>query len=202
MNGLARWPTRTSLRILIVALTVLAAGCTGPVAGPVSFGLAVAEEGGTWCAAFDPAQPADRPRAMTLVSDGVASGPVVRSGVLGARRGGGCEVAFGQPGWNDHAVFDLAVSADDAASGWPDAALLVTSAAPWSAGPDGELRADIDYDGRPESLTICLADEGRHFKVWTTDDAARSGRRRLWHGYYDLGAAVDPTCGPGEDGRA
>lgn len=192
---------RRSAFVVVVAAALACAPSGNPDAAHElpSFGVAVAEDGGTWCAVFDSRQPLERMDLVTLVSPG-PTGLVVRRGALTPRLEGGCRVPFAQSGWHDHRVFDVTLSGDAGTPVWPDAAVAVTSAAEWSVGADGVVQSDIDYDGRPEVLTTCLAGEGRHWTVWRLDDTSAGGRVRLWHGYYDLGAAVEPTCAPGEDG--
>jgi len=192
----ARW---ASVAAAAAALACAPGGTPDAARQLPSVGVAVAEDGGTWCAVFDSQQPLERMDRVALVSPGPA-GPVVLRGTLTPRMEGSCRVPFAQSGWHAHRVFDVTLSGDAGTPVWPDAAVAVTSAAEWSAGADGVIESDIDYDGRPEVLTTCLAGEGRHWTVWRRDDTGAGGRVRLWHGYYDLGAAVDPTCAPGEDG--
>lgn len=183
---------------VLAALYVLAAAVPA-TPGPDSLppvGIATRDTAGGWCAAI--AADGLAPGASVTLVFAAATAPVVaRAGRITRRRPGPCPAEFAQGSLEGLPAYDVAADPDE--EGVPWVALLVASDAPWSRGPRGEARSDLDADGLPEEARVCTADEGEHFTLWSLDPAG--GARRRWHGYYDWGALVDPTCRPGEDGR-
>ena len=148
-------------------------------------------------AAPDSTQPSHIANIVFGKPDGVVS---VRARV-GARRGGECPAAFPQPRWADYVAFnvELVDSIPSRGAPAPIVGLIVLGNAQWSFGPNGHARADVDRDDAPDEMRRCAADEGEHFTIWGVDGAG--ARTRRWHEYFDWGGIVDPTCGPGENGR-
>jgi len=165
-------------------------------------GVAVADSGPSWCAEFaldTTVSPLGPGRRVAIVFPGPA--PVAELDArLVAAAPGECPTAFPQPRWIDYVAYRLEVpGAATAAPGLPTVGLAVASDDRWERGTDGLIRADLDGDGSPEEAQRCLAGEGEHLTIWSArPDGSRD--RRI-HEYFDWGAAVDPTCGPGEDGR-
>lgn len=62
----------------------------------------------------------------------------------------------------------------------------------------GEVRADLNGDGRLESFRQCASAEGLHLTVWEGEPLKG---RRLWHDYYYLGYDVEPGCTQNEYGQ-
>jgi hypothetical protein len=185
-------PALIALRMLLPFPAPAAAADSLP---PV--GIAQRDTTGGWCAAVggDPLAAGGR---VTLVFAAPDAPRVAAGARVLRRRSGPCHSEFPQLSLEEQPAYDLA--ADSAgAEGDPWVALVVAGGTPWRRGPHGEARADLDGDGRLEQARVCAADEGEHFTIWTLDPDG--GPRRRWHGYYDWGALVDPTCGPGEDGR-
>jgi hypothetical protein len=160
-------------------------------------GLAWRDVEGTWCATVA-AGPLVPGTPVTLVFPAPDAPVVARAARVVRRRPEPCPSEFAQGSLEGLPAYDLAAAGPDV-EGVPSVALAVAGPAVWRRGPDGAARADMDGDGRPERASVCAADEGEHFTVWT-DDSAGAPRLR-WHGYYDWGGLVDPTCQPGEDGR-
>jgi hypothetical protein len=55
----------------------------------------------------------------------------------------------------------------------------------------GQVRGDLDGDGRREYFRQCSSEEGIHLSVWTGKPL--TGRRR-WQAYFYLGYDVESTC--------
>lgn len=179
-----------------VLLTVAFHGRPDAGAALPAVGIAVRDGEGGWCASV--ADPLDVGAGVTLVFPDSGSPAVTRAARVTRRRPDPCPSEFPQLSLEGLPAYDV-VADGPAAEGMRSVALLVAGAVPWRRDPDGAARADLDGDGRAEEARVCAADEGEHFTLWTTD---RDGvPRRRWHGYYDWGAIVDPTCRPGEDGR-
>lgn len=178
-----------------LAAVVLAVPAAADSLPPV--GIAAGGTASGWCAAVA-GPPLEAGAQATLVFPDrdapLASLParVVR------RRPTPCQSAFPQLSLEELPAYDLAVEGASP-PGLPSVALVVAGPAEWRRAPEGMARADLDGDGIPEEARVCAADEGQHFTLWTI--APGAGPRRRWHGYYDWGALVDPTCRPGEDGR-
>jgi hypothetical protein len=160
-------------------------------------GIAVRDTAGGWCASIAAGGLAQG-ASVTLVFADPTAPEVARGARITRRRDRPCPAEFAQGSLEALPAYDVAPDQLDG-EGAPWVALIVASDAPWGRGPRGEARADLDGDGALEEARVCAADEGEHFTVWTLDPAAAP--RRRWHGYYDWGAMVDPTCRPGEDGR-
>lgn len=164
-------------------------------------GLAVEDTARTWCGEFagDSMAGALAPgRRVTLVFADTAVVPSVAARIRG-RRSAQCEAAFPQPRWDGYVAYDLElIESTGTTAAFPPVALVVAHEVTWTRSPDGVVRADLDGDGRLEELRRCLAGEGEHLTVWSERAGAPAARR--WHEYYDWGAFVDVTCGPGEDG--
>lgn len=160
-------------------------------------GLAVRDTAGGWCATVA-GGPLPAGGLVTLVFAGPDAPVVARTARVLRRRAGPCPSEFPQLSLEELPAYDVAAEGPDA-EGIPWVTLVVAGTAAWRRGPDGGARADLDGDGRAEEARVCAADEGEHFTLWTTDPGGAPTRR--WHGYYDWGALVDPTCAPGEDGR-
>lgn len=108
---------------------------------------------------------------------------------LASAQPGPCPTPFAQSRWEGYSAFRVELTDRSTAEvPWPAVAVVLDDAA--SPGDGGVGSA---------TLRACLADEGMHFTLWR--DSAGAGPERVWHEYYDLGAIVDPTCGPGENGR-
>jgi hypothetical protein len=160
-------------------------------------GLAWRDAEGAWCAtvAEGPLAPG---ATVTLVFPAPDAPVVARSARIIRRRAEPCPSEFPQLSLEGLPAYDLATAGPDP-EGVPSVALAVAGAAVWRRDPDAAARTDLDGDGRPEQAKVCAADEGEHFTLWTIEPG---GAPRLrWHGYYDWGANVDPTCKPGEDGQ-
>lgn len=165
---------------------------------PPVFGVAVSDTAGGWCAMFprDSTNPIAAGRALSIVF-GDSTAPL--SAVVVVRRTRECHAEFAQNRWFDYSGYDLALRTKvDTTKPLPMAGMAIASTARWSRGADGTARADLSADGRMEEVRRCAAGEGHHFTVWTTGADGR--RERVAHEYYDWGAFVDETCGPGEDG--
>jgi hypothetical protein len=143
-------------------------------------------------APLDPGAPA------ALVFAGAGQPSVSRAVRVVRRRPDPCHSEFPQLSLEELPAYDLAVDGPGA-EGTRWVTLVVAGRAAWRQGPGGAARADLDGDGLLEEARICAADEGEHFTLWTIDPGGEP--RRRWHGYYDWGALVDVTCGPGGDGR-
>jgi hypothetical protein len=135
---------------------------------------------------------------VTLVFPDRSAPAVSRAARVARRRPAPCHSEFPQLSLEELPAYDLA-GVGPVPEGTPSVALVVGGEAAWQRGRDGGARADLDGDGLLEEARVCAADEGQHFTLWTI---GRGGvPRRRWHGYYDWGALVDETCGPGESGR-
>lgn len=156
-------------------------------------GLAFVDTLGSWCASFatDSLEKGDR---ITLVFPVRTGGTSARAIIL-ARRSSACGAAFPQHSVAELPAYDLSVenasTADVVATAL--AGMAVKSDAIWSLGSDGVIRADLDGDRRLEEAKVCAVDEGQLFTL-------RSGDRKVWQGYFDLGVLVDETCPPEERG--
>lgn len=166
-------------------------------------GVAVLDSA-SWCAAFpdgDESASLAPGQAVAIVYTRAAAVPA-RMARVRHLRSTPCPTAFGQLRWEGYAAYDLELTDSlplDAASA-PIAALVVASAARWTRGANGRVRADLDGDGVPEEARSCTADEGEHFTLWSV--SAPASRRRRAHEYFDWGALTEPTCGPGERGES
>ncbi len=56
---------------------------------------------------------------------------------------------------------------------------------------EGNVRADLNGDGQPNSFRSCASSEGLHLTVW---DGMPLKSPRRWHRYYYLGYDVEPDC--------
>jgi hypothetical protein len=56
---------------------------------------------------------------------------------------------------------------------------------------DGHVESDLDGDGARELFRTCTSTENMHFMVWT---GAPPERRPRWHGHYDVGYDMTPSC--------
>ena len=166
-------------------------------------GLAVVDTSGHWCAVFAADSLRAGQRVTLVLADSAAPIGSRAAEIRGRRASGDCATAFAQPQFSDSAAYDLVLLQPDAAPAWPlpSVTLAVASPVPWSRGVDGMARADVDGDGALEEARVCQAGEGQHFTLWR--GAPENGpRRRVWHGYFDWGAEVEPTCQPEETARA
>jgi hypothetical protein len=182
-------------RLLVgCCLAVLAAACGGGQRArpfPRS-GLAVSDTAGAWCAEFQndstaaPLRPGD---AVTIVLGGSVRARIAQP------RASQCYAAFPQPRWLDYVAYDLSLI-DSVPPGAHPVALVVSGESQWTVGGDsGSMpRADLDADGKPETLLRCTADEGEYFTLWTEEPDGK--RTRRWLEYYDWGAFTDPKCPP------
>ena len=164
-------------------------------------GLAVMDTLARWCAIFatDMLHPGQR---VTLVAPEALEATAAiasRAAEIVGRRAAPCATAFAQPQFADSAAYDLTVleAGGAEATALPSVMIAVGSEGPWGRDADGVVRADVDGDGHAEEARVCQADEGQHFTLWHGTPGG-GPRRRWWHGYFDWGAAVEPTCSPDE----
>ena len=164
---------------------------------PPVIGIAVSDTAGAWCAMFPPdsTSPVAAGRPLWIVF-GDSTAPL--SAVV-TRPSTPCHAEFAQNRWFDYSGYDLALRTEvDTTQRLPIVGMAIASDARWSLGPDGIAVADLNRDGLPEHVRRCSADEGQHFTLWSTTPGGR--QTRIGHEYYDWGAFVERTCGPGEDG--
>lgn len=165
-------------------------------------GLAFPDSAGIWCGTFEHGGLSAGER-LVLVFPQSRPQPAVDSASYAVRvrrvRADYCRTEFGAVTLGDSSrAYDLEPvgSAPPEPYGALTVALAVASAASWTRAADGTMRADLDGDGRPEVARACLEGEGWRFTV--ESDSGRGARLR-WSAYFDLGAEVEPTCGPSSE---
>lgn len=157
-------------------------------------GVAVRDSAGRWCAEF-PARRAVPERVRLSIVLAEPSDTVALRALAVTRRAQACPTAFPQPRWESYVAYDLQLLDPPRATS-SSTALAFAGPAPWTRGPDGVPRAQLDRDLVPEELRRCLGGEGEHLTIWSVSP---DGTRRLRaHEYVDLGALVDATCTPAE----
>jgi hypothetical protein len=177
------------MRFALVVVAV-AAGVTVACArdAPRPLGVAVANDTGGWCAMFPPTMAGDmRPGRAVALAFPQQQGRQAVKALLASAQPGQCPAPFAQSRWDGYSAFHLELPGGAVMEvPWPAVAVVIDGSASSGGGDSAKLRA-------------CLADEGMHFTLWR--DGVDGTPERVWHEYYDLGAFVDQTCGPGEDGR-
>ncbi len=73
----------------------------------------------------------------------------------------------------------------------PTLGIVVTATVGGVVPGRGESYADIDGDGAPERLRLCLGTEGAHLQIERAGDGAAS---LLWQAYAYFGYDVEPDC--------
>jgi hypothetical protein len=166
--------------------------------GPRSFppvGVAVSDDQGRWCVEFPVDSTPGNGQPVSIIFPGPSPVASIRARI-GEAQPDQCHAEFPQPRWENYRAYRVQLDAPTAV-GVSTVALAVAGDARWSL-EKGVLQTELDGDGIPEQARRCAADEGEHFTIWSVSPKGQAVRRA--HEYFDWGANVDATCGPGEDG--
>lgn len=75
--------------------------------------------------------------------------------------------------------------------------VVLGASTPFSMGPNNNVLADLDQNGKRETFRACSGNDGIHLTVWSSNPLDGT---LLWHGYYyePSNPGLGPSCTPKE----